>query len=131
VKAALVAVAVNIAFKFALMGPLQQVGLALATSIGAWINFLLVVWFARRAGFAGIDDRLRQSVPKLAAAGVVLAVALYLAVTPVMNLGIGGLLWRDEVALAVLIVIGALVYGGTLLALFGTRWLRRIHQKDQ
>jgi len=70
-------------------------------------------------------------VLKLAAAGVVLAVALYLAVTPVMNLGIGGLLWRDEVALAVLIVIGALVYGGTLLALFGTRWLRRIHQKDQ
>jgi putative peptidoglycan lipid II flippase len=37
VKAALIAAAVNIAFKV-LVGPLAQVGLALATSIGAWIN---------------------------------------------------------------------------------------------
>ena len=47
VKAALFAAAVNIAFKVLLMGPLAQVGLALATSIGAWINLGLVVWFAR------------------------------------------------------------------------------------
>ena len=31
------------------MGPLGQVGLAFATSIGAWINFILVLWFAARA----------------------------------------------------------------------------------
>ena len=47
---ALIAAAVNIAFKFLLMGPLAQVGLALATSIGAWINLGLVIWFAHRAG---------------------------------------------------------------------------------
>src|SRR6202795_3252630 len=46
VKAALTGTAVNIVFKLALMGPLAQVGLALATSIGAWINFILVLWFA-------------------------------------------------------------------------------------
>ena len=50
VKAALLAAAVNIAFKFMLMGPLAQVGLALATAVGAWINLGLVVWFAHRAG---------------------------------------------------------------------------------
>ncbi len=52
VKAALIAVAVNIGFKILLMGPLAQVGLALATSIGAWVNLLLVIWFAsaRRLG---------------------------------------------------------------------------------
>ena len=38
VKAALLAAAVNIALKVVLMGPLAQVGLALATSVGAWIN---------------------------------------------------------------------------------------------
>src|SRR5580658_4430268 len=42
VKAALIGTAVNIGFKIALMGPLAQVGLAVATSIGAWINFILV-----------------------------------------------------------------------------------------
>jgi len=50
VKAALTGTAVNIAFKIALMGSLSQVGLALATAIGAWINFILVLWFAGRAG---------------------------------------------------------------------------------
>ena len=43
-KAALIGTAVNIVFKVALMGSLAQVGLALATSIGAWINFVLVLW---------------------------------------------------------------------------------------
>ena len=34
------------------MGPLAQVGLALATSVGAWINLSLLTIFARRQGFA-------------------------------------------------------------------------------
>ena len=76
VKAALFAAAVNIAFKFLLMGPLAQVGLALATSIGAWINLGLVIWFAARAGHVHIDERLRQSAVKLAGAGLALAAAI-------------------------------------------------------
>src|SRR5216683_8297400 len=51
VKAALAAALVNILLKIALMGSLAQVGLALATSVGAWLNWALLVWFARRAGF--------------------------------------------------------------------------------
>src|SRR5207249_3972270 len=57
-KAALVAAAVNIAFKLVLTGPLAQVGLALATTIGAWINFGLVIFFAARRGLLGVDPRL-------------------------------------------------------------------------
>ena len=34
------------------MGPLAQVGLAFATSVGAWINLTLLWFFARRQGFA-------------------------------------------------------------------------------
>ena len=43
VKAALTGVAVNVALKVVLMGSLAQVGLALATAVGAWINLLLVL----------------------------------------------------------------------------------------
>ncbi|MDO8877501.1 MAG: murein biosynthesis integral membrane protein MurJ, partial [Pseudolabrys sp.] len=68
VIAALIAAAVNIGFKILLMGPLAQVGLALATSIGAWINLLLVLWLGHRAGHIKIDARLRQSAIKLSAA---------------------------------------------------------------
>src|SRR5712691_1268034 len=122
VKAALAAAAVNIAFKVLLMGPLAQVGLALATAIGAWINFGLVVAFAARAGLIGIDDRLKSSIGKLALAGPALALVLWLAQRPVADLFPTGPQLRDEMALATLALVGAAVYGGLVLALFGRRW---------
>jgi putative peptidoglycan lipid II flippase len=123
VKAALIAAAVNIAFKFLLMGPLAQVGLALATSIGAWINLGLVVWFAMRAGHIQIDERLRQSMIKLTAAGVALAAALWLCEAPVAHLFSDWTRLRHVAALALLATIGGCVYGGIVLTLFGPRWL--------
>jgi len=123
VKAALIAAAVNIGFKVLLMGPLAQVGLALATSIGAWINLGLVVWFGVRAGHIQIDERLRQSAVKLIAAGLVLAGVLWVCTGPVAQLFDGWVRLRDVAALAVLAAIGGGVYGGIVLALFGRRWL--------
>ena len=130
VKAALIAAAVNIAFKFMLMGPLAQVGLALATSIGAWINLGLVIWFGIRAGHVQIDARLRQSAVKLAVAGLVLALVLWLASAPVARFVAG---WRgiDNIAaLTLLAAIGCVVYGGILLALFGRRWFATFRSRS-
>lgn len=124
VKAALIAAAVNIGFKVLLMGPLAQVGLALATSIGAWINLGLVLWFARRAGHVQIDARLRQSFGKFVAAGLALAAALWLLRAPVTQWLDGRHGLRDLAALAILGAICALVYGGVILALFGRSWLK-------
>jgi putative peptidoglycan lipid II flippase len=126
VKASLTGLAVNLALKVLLMGSLAQVGLALATATGAWINLLLVLGFAVRAGYLEFDKPLVRSLLKFAAAGVVLAAALwltakfagvYLAHLPV---------FRDETALLVLIVVGAIVYGGSILLLFGKGWLRSL-----
>src|SRR6185369_10406358 len=57
VKAALTAAALNIALKVVLLytTTLAQVGLALATSLGAWINFGLIVWFGLRARLIAFD----------------------------------------------------------------------------
>ncbi|MPZ57895.1 MAG: murein biosynthesis integral membrane protein MurJ [Rhizobiales bacterium] len=129
VKAALAAAAVNILFKVLLMGPLAQVGLALATSIGAWINLGLVLWLAVRAGFLTLDPVLGRSLGKLAGAGLALAVVLWLARAPVAQaLGTWPAL-RDETALAVLAVLGCVVYGGVVFALFGRRWLGAWRQR--
>ena len=57
-KAALTGVAVNVALKIALVGSLAQIGLALATAVGAWINLLLVIGFAVRAGYLELDRPL-------------------------------------------------------------------------
>src|ERR1700722_17459240 len=123
VKAALTGTAVNIACKVALMGSLSQVGLALATSIGAWINFVLVLWFAGRAGLIAADATLKSSLAKLAAAGVAFAVFLLIASPVVTSLLSSMSRFRAESELLVLTVLGGTFYGVLVMVLFGRRWL--------
>ena len=70
-----------------------------------------------------IDERLRQSTVKLAAAGLALAATLWLCDAPVAHLFEGWQRLRDVATLALLAAIGGSVYGGIVLALFGSRWL--------
>jgi len=124
VKAALAAAAVNILLKMLLMGPLAQVGLALATSVGGWINLALVLWLAKRAGFLTPDPAFGRSLVKLVGAGLVLATVLWLAQPPVTHALTTWTSLRDETALTVLAALGGVAYGGMVVALFGRRWLR-------
>jgi putative peptidoglycan lipid II flippase len=126
VKAALIGVAVNVALKIALVGSLAQVGLALATAVGAWVNLLLVTGFAARAGYLDLDRALVRIMMKFLVSGVALAAALWLtarlAVSQLAELSA----LRDETALLVLIIIGTIAYAGSILLLFGSSWLRSL-----
>jgi putative peptidoglycan lipid II flippase len=122
VKAALTAAAVNILLKILMVDTLGVVGLALATSAGAWLNLALLIWFARHRRFespgVGIDQ-----VVRLAGAGVVVGAVLYFGerlLTPVFAA------WplRDEMLLLVLLIVGAVVYAGLVTALMGANWLK-------
>jgi len=131
VKAALTGTAVNIVFKVVLMGPLAQVGLALATSIGAWINFVLVLWLAARAGFIAVDAELKASLGKLALAGLALAVVLF-AAAPMLNALLSALpRFRNETQLLAVALLGAIVYGALVLFLFGRRWLLLLRRREE
>ena len=77
VKALFFAVLANVALKILLMGGYAQVGLAIATSVGAWVNLALLVWFAARQDLVSFDDRLKGALVKLAIAGLALAAGLY------------------------------------------------------
>src|SRR5262245_55339504 len=123
VKALFVAVAVNVACKVALMGPLAQVGLALATSIGAWVNVLLLLWLARRADIFVVDPRLKHSLPRLVAAGVVLAIVIFAARRLLENVWPGTSPGSALALLAALAAIGLAVYGGAVALLLGRPWL--------
>jgi putative peptidoglycan lipid II flippase len=129
VKALAVAVVINIALKILLMDRYAQVGLAFATSIGVWVNFILLIWFARRRGLISFDDRLRSSAVKLALGGLALAAALLVAAGPVMRqcemLGTV----RFVAALGILGILGAAVYGGAIAVLFGPGWLREFRRR--
>jgi putative peptidoglycan lipid II flippase len=123
VKAALTGVAVNVVLKIALMGTLAQIGLALATAVGAWINLLLVLGFAVRAGYLELSRVLLQSFAKFVAAGAVLAAALWLTARFANVYFAQMTMFRDEMALVLLTAAGAFVYGFLILLLFGRGWL--------
>src|SRR3979411_234278 len=126
VKAALIGVAVNVALKIALVGSLAQVGLALATAVGACINLLLVLGFAVRAGYLDLDRALMRSLAKFVVCGAVLAATLWFADKfPSVHFAQLSAL-RDEAALLSLIVVGTFVYAGSILLLFGWGWLRSL-----
>ena len=123
VKAALIGTAVNIVCKVVLMFPLAQVGLALATSIGAWLNFILVLYFAARARLIAVDAELKMTLTKLAAAALALGLVLAVAVPVVTAMLSSWSRFRDESTLALLVVISGIVYGGLVIVLLGRRWL--------
>jgi putative peptidoglycan lipid II flippase len=130
VKALMVSVVINVGLKLALMDRYAQVGLAFATSIGVWVNFALLAWFAVRAKLLQVDGRLRAAAIRLALVGVTLAVVLAVAAGPLQRLcePLGTL--RHIAALGALVLLGAVLYGGAVAALFGPRWFRafRGHQ---
>jgi putative peptidoglycan lipid II flippase len=123
VKAALTGVAVNVALKVLLVGSLAQIGLALATAVGAWVNLLLVIFFAVRAGYLVLDRTMLLSFGKFVLAGTILGAALWFAARLAANWLASMSAFRDETALAVLVVVGAVVYTASILPLFGRRWL--------
>jgi putative peptidoglycan lipid II flippase len=126
VRAALTGIAVNVILKILLMGPLAQVGLALATAIGAWVNLLLVIGFAVRAGFLVLDRALMGSLARFVMAGVATGIALWctarFASPYFAQLG----RFHDEASFGLLIVVGAIVYGAAILLMFGRAWLRSL-----
>jgi putative peptidoglycan lipid II flippase len=124
VIAALTGVALNIALKVALMGPLAQVGLALATAAGAWLNLALLIWFARRRGFARPGENSFGDSMRLIAAGIVLAVILYFAARLLAPYFAKMTSFRDEALLIALAVLCGAVYLALIWALLGKKWVR-------
>lgn len=127
--AVLTGIAVNVTLKIALMGPLAQIGLALGTAAGAWVNLLLVIGFAVRAGYLEFDRAFVIALVKFAVVGVVLAATLWLTAR-FAAVQFAALSWRDEATLGMLIVVTVVVYAALVMALFGKRWLRSLVRGD-
>jgi putative peptidoglycan lipid II flippase len=126
VIAALSGVALNIALKVALMGPLAQVGLALGTAAGAWLNLLLLIWFARRRGFARPGEQTLAHSVRLIAAGILLGVVLFLAARFLPPHFAKMTSLRDESLLLALAVLGSVAYFAAVWALLGRPWLKSL-----
>ena len=103
--------------------------MALATSIGVWINFLLVLWFGVRTGYLRRDPALARAIAKLVVAAAALALVLWFGRVPALDLFAASGRWRDLFGLALLAAAGGAVYVGVVLALFGREWLAQLRRR--
>jgi putative peptidoglycan lipid II flippase len=116
VRIAIAAMAVNIALMLILMKPMGHVGIALAASVSAWLNTLLLAVVLIRRGHFALDERLKGRLPR-----ILLATAGMVGVLEIarQNLGflLGGATAEQVLGLAVLVALGLAAYGGFALAL--------------
>ena len=84
-------VAVNLALNLAFMNLLGHVGVALATSIAAWVNAGLLAWLLMRRGHMVLDRRCRRVLPRLVLATAMMA-AVVLALGLLLPLGLAAML---------------------------------------
>ena len=108
VRVAMATMAINVLLNLLLMGPLKHVGMALSTAIAAWVNVAALAWLLRRRGYFAVDARLRSRGPRILAASLLMAAALW---------GADRVLPPAAWALAVLIPLGIAVYVAAVLAL--------------
>jgi putative peptidoglycan lipid II flippase len=125
VKVGVLAVVLNLALNLMLMGPLGHVGIAVSTSVAAWVNAALLAWLlARRRQFRA-DRRTRRVVPRILAASVIMGAAVALAV--LLAPAPAGSIGRVVLAAAV-IAAGVLAYlaAGVVLRAFDPREVLRM-----
>jgi putative peptidoglycan lipid II flippase len=128
VKVGFAIVLLNLVLNLALTPILAHVGIALATSVAAWVNVGVLGWLLVRRRVLVLDRRLRRVVPRLLlAAG---AMALVLAVLELALFPLAGG-WARLFALAFLVGAGMAAYFGAAHLLGGldlreaARMLRR------
>jgi putative peptidoglycan lipid II flippase len=63
-KAAAIAVVVDIGLSILFIRPFQHVGIGLATAIAAWVNAILLGYLLWKKGYFIIDERLKKIIPK-------------------------------------------------------------------
>jgi putative peptidoglycan lipid II flippase len=106
----LTAIAINVGLKFMLYQPLGASGLALATAVGAWINLCGLTVLALRRGWMRPDGELGKVAVATVFAGGLLALATTLSLAPAQAVAQTLPYWRNEALIAIVAVVGAIVY---------------------
>ena len=114
VKIAIKAMAANMVFNLILVYPLQHAGLALATTLSAFLNAGLLYRGLRQAGvFEPLQGWSRYGIQLLCANGAMALTLLYLSAN--VEQWLQWSLWQRVSQTGMLVVAGVAVYGAILL----------------
>ncbi len=99
------------------MGIMPQLGIAIATTLGGWLNAALLFFTLRKRGHFDIDARLSRNMPLILLASIAMAAALLIAVPFVAEyLAPSRGFIVQSLALGALIALGLAVYALFVLA---------------
>lgn len=121
-----ICIMVNLALNILLMGPLLHVGLALATSISAWLNAGFLYLVLHQRAWYTMDKKIPIIFIKVIGCCMVMALAIF-----VLDLTIGGLEIRGIGAkimyLGSIVLVGIIVFltAGRLLGAFNIAMIRQ------
>ncbi len=110
----LIAVTINIALKIALFKSMGAAGLATATAVGAWLNFVLLCILAMRRNLFWPDDLLAKSAASATVAAFALSVFALFCTSPLAAFAAVVGHFENEIELICLGIGGAIVYGVVL-----------------
>ncbi|MBE0531061.1 MAG: murein biosynthesis integral membrane protein MurJ [Rhodospirillales bacterium] len=131
VRIAAASMAANMVLNIVLMQVWAYVGIALASSLAAWLNAGLLWFILRRRGFLRLDARLSRRLPRIVLAATLMAGVLFLGGMALEDMLAGSTLARIA-ALAALVAAGLAAFGifaqATGAAAVGD--LRRMLRKD-
>ncbi|MEQ9518199.1 MAG: murein biosynthesis integral membrane protein MurJ [Parvibaculum sp.] len=120
---AAIGIAVNIAGSFALFFWIGHVGIALATSVAAWVNAGLLGVTLMKRGFYLPDARLKSRLPRLGVACLIMGASLW-AGAHIASPYLGASFVEGVVALITLVVGGGALFAAAALFTGAT------HMKD-
>ncbi len=124
--------AINIALGLYLFKSIGFQGLALATSVAAWVNVVCLIWVLVKDGSFDPDTRLLSRLPRIVMASAVMAVALLGLASPMFKY-LSGNFAKDFLALGALCVIGFVIYAAAaaLLRAFNMSDIRDALKRSQ
>ena len=113
-----ITVAVNIVFSLLLFPIFRHVGIAVATTISAWVNVLLLVRGLRE--FLVFDQRLKSRLPRIVVASLLMGATLLGANQFLGSWFVDSTVALKAAGLAILVLGGMAVFGVCALALRAT-----------
>jgi len=105
---------VNIALSIILFRQIGFVGIAIATSVGAWVNTLLLAWRLHALGHYQFDARLLSKLPRIVLAAGGMGAGLWFAQIQAISYMDANLMTQIA-ALAALVIFGLVIYASLAL----------------
>lgn len=109
---------IGLFFWFRHLGWMPHLGIAVATTLGGWLNAWLLWRTLRSRGHFDLDPRFAKNMPRIIVAALAMAVALYFAASMGQAFLASGQSFAIKgSAMAALVIAGTLIYGLLILVL--------------